>query len=93
MKNTIFFIALISILSSCNFVAGSRADNYKSTNLHTTDSVRAFPPVKDASITSANYYSDLFLDSAAVENFISNNKLENATAQSLRNFYLMHNYQ
>jgi murein L,D-transpeptidase YcbB/YkuD len=76
--------------ASCNGVAGW---------FGTTDSTsaKAAPPeqaaiVRDNSITEANAYSDLFLDSAAVENYINTESLEGTDAASLRSFYLVRNY-
>ena len=48
---------------------------------------------RDVSITSENSYSDLFLDSVALENFISKQNLNDSIARGLRNFYNVRNYQ
>lgn len=48
---------------------------------------------RDVSITAANSYNDLFLDSAAVENFIAEKKLDDALARRMRSFYNARNFQ
>jgi murein L,D-transpeptidase YcbB/YkuD len=93
MKNTILLAIIISAFASCNLVAGSKEDNTDSTNVNSVDSSQAFAPVRDASITAANAYSDLFLDSAAVENFIAKQNVQGNNAVHLRNFYKVRNYQ
>ncbi len=48
---------------------------------------------RDYSITASNSYSDLFLDSTAVENFITEKKLNDTLTRRLRSFYNARNYQ
>jgi murein L,D-transpeptidase YcbB/YkuD len=48
---------------------------------------------RDYSITKANSYSDLFLDSMAMEKHIANKKLDDSIARRLRSFYNTRNYQ
>ena len=48
---------------------------------------------RDLSITKANAYSDLFLDSTTVEKFISDQKLKDSLANDLRRFYNLRNFQ
>jgi murein L,D-transpeptidase YcbB/YkuD len=45
------------------------------------------------SITAENAYSDMFLDSAAVEAYISKEKLSDTLATALRGFYNTRNFQ
>jgi L,D-transpeptidase YcbB len=49
--------------------------------------------VRDVSITAENAYSDLFLDSSAVENYIATNNITDTAATHIRNFYAVRNYQ
>src|SRR5687768_15215575 len=82
-------IALLS-LSSCNGVAGwfgSNDSTATTTHSNTTTISR------DESITPENAYSDLFLDSNAVNNFITRENIDGSAAQLLRNFYLVRNNQ
>lgn len=48
---------------------------------------------RDLSINPNNSYTDLFLDSAAVERFIQEGKLSDSTARGMRNFYNKRNFQ
>lgn len=47
---------------------------------------------RDITITPANAYADLFLDSLALEAFIQKEVPEDTTAQHMRNFYNSRNY-
>jgi murein L,D-transpeptidase YcbB/YkuD len=49
--------------------------------------------VRNAAITPANSYSDLFLDSAVVENYIQSNKLSPDEGKYFRSFYNYRNGQ
>ena len=53
------------------------------------------PPVtqRDTTITPANSFSDLFLDSTIIEKFLANQQLEDSSANRLRSFYNTRNYQ
>jgi L,D-transpeptidase YcbB len=79
---------LLSGLIACENMGGTLVSN-------TSDSAKAAEavPVRDMSITSANSYSDLFLDSTAIENYISQQKLPDSLAKGLRNFYNVRNFQ
>ncbi|MGZ3898103.1 MAG: L,D-transpeptidase family protein [Flavisolibacter sp.] len=82
------------ILASCTQVAGWFGSNRDSTRQVTdSSSISHAAWARDESITPANSYSDLFLDSAAVENYISREKLPDTLANDLRHFYLSRNYQ
>lgn len=48
---------------------------------------------RNLSITKANAYSNLFLDSPAMEHFIREQKLNDTIAFDMRNFYNARNYQ
>ena len=75
-------------LASCQNMEG----NLKASNDHegkSSDETVA----RDESITAANAYSDLFLDTAAVENYIRTQSLDAGQAQELRNFYNGRNFQ
>jgi murein L,D-transpeptidase YcbB/YkuD len=48
---------------------------------------------RDLSINKTNSYSDLFLDSTAMEKFISDKKLSDSIARRVRSFYNTRNYQ
>jgi len=48
---------------------------------------------RDYSITKANSYSTLFMDSAVMEKFIIDNKLDEEITRRMRSFYNSRNYQ
>lgn len=48
---------------------------------------------RDMSITPRNAYNDLFLDSAAVEKYISDKQLADSIARRVRSFYNARNFQ
>jgi len=48
---------------------------------------------RDFSITASNSYSDLFLDTTALQNFIKQNKIPDSIARRLESFYNTRNYQ
>ena len=84
------------IITSVLFSSLIACDNFSATLASTSeDSAKnvAMAPLRDLSITSANSYSDLFLDSTSLENFISSEKLSDSLATELRNFYNVRNYQ
>ncbi|GAC1438191.1 MAG: hypothetical protein NVSMB63_01370 [Sediminibacterium sp.] len=60
---------------------------------HTISKEQKQLPVRDLSITPANAYNDLFLDTAAVGNFIDSEKLEDGLADRFRSFYNLRNFQ
>ena len=48
---------------------------------------------RDRSINASNSYSDLFLDSSAVEDFITRKNLDDSVTRRIRSFYNARNYQ
>jgi L,D-transpeptidase YcbB len=48
---------------------------------------------RDYSITKANSYSDLFLDSMDMEKFITEEKIDDSISRRMRSFYNTRNYQ
>lgn len=92
MKQVITGIVAAMVLTSCTQVAGWFGNKADSTATH-TDSASYAAFARDESITEANAYSDLFLDSNAVESFIEQQKMEDSTANAIRNFYRVRNYQ
>lgn len=88
MKNIISATAVLALfLTACqNFV---KSESESTDSLYAK--IDAVP--RDRSITAENAYSDLFLDSTAVDSFISRQNITGAEAQQLRNFYNGRNYQ
>lgn len=86
----IVLAAVAIFFSSCTQVAGWSGKNTDSTKTG-TDSLTS-QVTRDESISAANAYSGLFLDSNAVERFIQDQKVPDSTAAQLRNFYRVRNY-
>ena len=89
MKKIINATAILALFfTSCqNFVKNEDDNNLDSLSAHHAYSVR------DMSITAENAYSDLFIDSTALENYVTKEKLDDSTSRSLRKFYAMRNLQ
>lgn len=47
---------------------------------------------RDTTITAENSYTKIFIDSMMVESFVINEKIQDSTAQRIRNFYNKRNY-
>ncbi len=94
MKRFIFFIALISMFTACkNNKNDKETTNGNNTgNTENTENSKKITK-RDYSINGSNSYSDLFLDSNTVENFIAEKKLNDTIARRLRSFYNARNYQ
>ncbi|MGZ3949936.1 MAG: L,D-transpeptidase family protein [Flavisolibacter sp.] len=93
MKKVIIGTAILAVLSSCTQVAGWFGNNSDSSSGKHVDSNSYTAYGRDESITQANAYSDLFLDSNTVESFIQKEKLPDSSASAMRNFYRVRNYQ
>ena len=88
MKNFFLYSILISsFVASCQ-VGGSHSDS-------DSNSAEAKKNIskRDYSINKSNSYSDLFLDSTAMEKFIASKKLPDSVANRMRSFYNTRNYQ
>lgn len=86
-KITVAFIALALIaIAACN------DDESRQGGGSTAGKEKDLLP-RDLSITKVNAYSDLFLDSTAVEGFIAEQKLNDTVSTGIRNFYNTRNYQ
>ncbi len=83
MKKIILYAAILcSIVASCkNEEKDIKVDNAKSISK------------RDLSITKANSYSDIFLDSMQMEKFIAENHITDSIAYPMRSFYNSRNYQ
>lgn len=93
MKKILIGLVAIFTFNSCTQVAGWFGSNSDSTSGMHADSSSYAAYARDMSITEANAYSDLFLDSNAVELFIEQEKLPDSSANVMRNFYRVRNYQ
>jgi murein L,D-transpeptidase YcbB/YkuD len=93
MKILLFYAALF-----CSMLAACQSNN-KAANKDTTadDDEKAETEKKvskrDYSINKSNSYSDLFLDSMAMEKFFTDKKLGEKVTRRMRSFYNTRNYQ
>ncbi len=91
----LFIPALLSVcLFACNSNSNSSSENETSSQSgEETKEAEKKISKRDVSINSQNSYSDLFLDSTSVQNFISDNKVNDTIARRIQSFYNARNYQ
>lgn len=85
MQKIIFIVGLCVFFFSCS-------DKKETTEEKRTREEKNISK-RDISITPSNSYSDLFLDTSAVQNFITQNKIGGSIANRLKSFYNTRNYQ
>jgi len=92
----LLLLSLLSFIFSCE----PQKQNDEATSTPTgNDSTRVIVKTdtiyltRNESITPANSYSDLFVDSSILENYIQRHKLSTADAQGIRSFYNYRNFQ
>jgi L,D-transpeptidase YcbB len=88
MKNIFLYTILISSL----IAACQNGGSHNSTDDNTAESKKKVSK-RDYSINKSNSYSDLFLDSMAMEKFIVSKKIADSLARRMRSFYNTRNYQ
>ena len=90
-SRTILFFLIIFSLAACK----GNADGDSSDGEENGEKPEAQKKVskRDHSITPANAYNDLFLDSSNVENYISEKKVSDSIARRMRSFYNARNFQ
>jgi len=86
MKKIIFALSFCSLLYSCS-------DSPSSQNGKAVTKEEKNISKRDVSITAANSYSNLFLDTSTLQNFITQNKIADSIARRLESFYNTRNYQ
>ena len=88
MKKILLYLLTSGLLVSCS---NSQTEEQKAEK--EAEKVKKNMSRRDESITRANSYSNLFLDSAALENFISEKKIPDSLAYRIRSFYNTRNYE
>ena len=88
MKHILYATLVTVLLTGClnnseNTNEGEGGDPAKPKNVSS----------RDRTITKANSYSDLFLDSTALADYIANNKLSDSIGNRMLSFYNARNYQ
>jgi murein L,D-transpeptidase YcbB/YkuD len=86
MKKIILALPFLAILFSCSELTTN--ENEKTTTKEEKNISKI-----DVSITPSNSYSELFLDSAALKNFITQNKIADSIARRLESFYNARNFE
>ncbi|HEX6170273.1 MAG TPA: hypothetical protein VFZ33_11290, partial [Chitinophagaceae bacterium] len=86
MKKIVFALSICTYLLSCSDLGGSEKEK------ETTKEGKNISK-RDISITASNSYSNLFLDTSALQNFITQNKIADSIASRLESFYNTRNYQ
>src|SRR6188768_862440 len=86
MKKIILALPFFAIFFSCSEMGTS--ENEKTTTKEEKNISKI-----DVSITPSNSYSDLFLDSSALKNFITQNKIADSIARRLESFYNARNFE
>jgi murein L,D-transpeptidase YcbB/YkuD len=86
MKKIILALPFLAILFSCSELTTN--ENEKTTTKEEKNISKL-----DVSITPSNSYSELFLDSAALKNFITQNKIADSIARRLESFYNARNFE
>jgi len=91
MKKLLVYTVFLILLGACK---SNKKDNNSAEkdNDDKTENVKKITK-RDYSINSSNSYSDLFLDSNAVENFIAERKINDTLSRRIRSFYNARNYQ
>ncbi|MFT3824312.1 MAG: L,D-transpeptidase family protein [Chitinophagaceae bacterium] len=78
-KGFLLSVVMITLVAGCRDAATPKKE-------------KTFPQ-KDTTITTSNSFSELFMDSARVEQFISSVKTDDTLNSNLRSFYNSRNYQ
>jgi murein L,D-transpeptidase YcbB/YkuD len=92
MKRILLSALLFAMLAACN---SNSSESGKDSNDNDSDKPELEKKIskRDHSITPANAYNDIFLDSLAMEKFIVDEKLNDTLIRRMRSFYNARNYQ
>src|SRR5687767_6059814 len=85
MKKIFFALSVCTLMLSCTEQGASEDEKTRKEEKNISK--------QDVSITPANSYSNLFLDTTALQNFITQNKIPDSIARRLESFYNTRNYQ
>jgi murein L,D-transpeptidase YcbB/YkuD len=92
MVKKILYLAIFSLVicSSCKSKVGRRIWHRSASNAQTEEDAGV---PRDYSVTKANAYNDLFMDSLAFEKYVVSNKLSDTVASNMRDFYNTRNFE
>src|SRR5690348_7713505 len=88
MKHLFYFLLVTLVLSGCLNSAENKTEE-KEGGPNAPKNISS----RDFSITKANSYSDLFLDSASLDDFIARHHVPDSVASRMISFYNTRNYQ
>jgi murein L,D-transpeptidase YcbB/YkuD len=84
---------ILYTLICCSFFVSCKGQNDSDSSGGSTEAEKKNISKRDNSITKGNAYNDLFLDSTAVAQFISQKKLPDSISRRMISFYNARNYQ
>lgn len=93
MKKMMIGIVAVGLLTSCQQVQGWFGSSGDTDSTMTSESANKAKLLRDESITRENAYSDLFVDSAALEAYIQKEQVPGDKADRMREFYMVRNNQ
>lgn len=88
----IIYVLFFYLLGACHSNKNDNNGNQEETTADKGEITKKITK-RDYSINSSNSYTDIFLDSTAVENFIAANKVNDTISRRIRSFYNARNYQ
>ena len=91
-KISVLFLLVVLMYSCRNKHQQNQPGSNASTSNDKPESLKKIT-ARDYSITTANAYNDVFLDSMAMEHFISEGRLNDTVTRRMRSFYNARNYQ
>lgn len=93
MKKMMIGIVAVGLLTSCQQVQGWFGNSGDTDSTMTSESANKAKLLRDESITRENAYSDLFVDSAALEAYIQKEQVPADKADRMREFYMVRSNQ
>lgn len=93
MKNLLVYFAAFTIFCGCKNNTETKEQKAEKAEKAEKTELDKKITKRDVSINKSNAYNDLFLDSMAMESFITQNKLNDTLIRRMRSFYNARNYQ
>ncbi|HEX8277459.1 MAG TPA: hypothetical protein VF540_02145, partial [Segetibacter sp.] len=93
MKKILFYAIFLFLSAGCKNDESSVTDEDFNDSKGEKSEIEKKITKRDYSINSSNSYTDIFLDSTAVENFIAENKINDTLTRRIRSFYNARNFQ
>jgi murein L,D-transpeptidase YcbB/YkuD len=91
MKKVFIYALLLGLFASCHNKRQNEKDNAKDEKTENAPDRKISK--RDYSINSSNSYTDIFLDSLELENYIATNNVNDTISRRLRSFYNARNFQ